>query len=419
MPYSWSSVPEAWRLVLRRSSLVLALKVAGALAGYFFAFSALQRLGTRGYGYFELAFTVLSIASVVAKWGLDGLMIREVPSRQPLEAQHFIRQSMTASLLGSIALAVALWALAPWIAQHYGGFTELWHAAALVLPGWTLVQVWSEAQRAQHRYVAFGVLQNSVLLGAVAVFMLVVPWVDRAERVLLALLGASVLAVGRGWARVRWVELRSLWGLRTPATAMFLTGTLFMVMTWTDTLMIGYFLEPEEVGGYRVAFKIGTLITFAQFAVNASLGPRISELWTHGRRAELQAEVRRVALLNAAVSLPAFGGIMLLAPWLLTFFSPDLVGYAWLLRVLAMGQVVNALCGPVMYLLNLTGHEQSARRTMTVAVLVNAGANLALIPWLGVEGAAWATSGTMILWNVWALVAVYRKTGIRTLFFWR
>jgi O-antigen/teichoic acid export membrane protein len=237
--------------------------------------------------------------------------------------------------------------------------------------------------------------------------------------VLLGLLAATLILVGRGWLALRRVELRSLWTLRAPATAMFLTGTLFMVMTWTDTLMIGYFLEPEVVGGYRVAFKIGTLITFAQFAVNASLGPRISELWTRGRRDELQSEVRRVTLLNAAVSLPAFAGIMLLAPWLLSFFSPDLVPYAGLLRVLALGQVVNALCGPVMYLLNLTGHEQSARRTMTVAVLVNAGANLALIPWLGVVGAAWATSASMVLWNVWATVAVYRKTGIRTLFLWR
>jgi O-antigen/teichoic acid export membrane protein len=110
---------------------------------------------------------------------------------------------------------------------------------------------------------------------------------------------------------------------------------------------------------------------------------------------------------------------MVLAPWLLSFFSPDFGIYSGTLRVLALGQLVNALCGPVMYLLNMTGHEQSARRTMTVASIANVIGNVALIPWLGVEGAAWATSGTMILWNVWALVAVYRKTGIRTLIFVR
>jgi O-antigen/teichoic acid export membrane protein len=249
--------------------------------------------------------------------------------------------------------------------------------------------------------------------------MALLPWFSTVERVLWGLAASAALFLGRGWLDVRPSSLRSLWAFRGPATAMFLTGTLFMVMTWTDTLMLGYFLTPEDVGAYRVAFKIGTLITFVQFAVNASLGPRISELWSRGERAELQREVRRVALLNSALGLPAFVGIMVLAPWLLSFFSPDFGIYSGTLRVLALGQLVNALCGPVMYLLNMTGHEQSARRTMTVASIANVIGNFALIPWLGVEGAAWATSGTMILWNVWALVAVYRKTGIRTLIFVR
>jgi O-antigen/teichoic acid export membrane protein len=305
------------------------------------------------------------------------------------------------------------------LASAYGGFTDLWRATAVVLPLWTLVQVWSEVRRAQHRYLGFGLLQSSILLGLVAAAMALLPWFSTVERVLWGLAASAALFLGRGWLDVRPSSLRSLWAFRGPATAMFLTGTLFMVMTWTDTLMLGYFLTPEDVGAYRVAFKIGTLITFVQFAVNASLGPRISELWSRGERAELQREVRRVALLNSALGLPAFVGIMVLAPWLLSFFSPDFGIYSGTLRVLALGQLVNALCGPVMYLLNMTGHEQSARRTMTVASIANVIGNFALIPWLGVEGAAWATSGTMILWNVWALVAVYRKTGIRTLIFER
>jgi O-antigen/teichoic acid export membrane protein len=413
------NLSEDWKRLLRSSTLVLGLKVFGALAGYGFAFMALARLGTRGYGYFELGFTVLSILSVVAKWGLDGLLVREIPARDALGARHVVHQAMTASLMFSLVLAAGLWASAPWLEQHYGGYARLWMGVAMLVPAWTLMQVWSEVHRAEHRYAAFGFLQSSVLLGGVAVVLAAVPSVATVEQVIWTLLAVTVLAVGRGWGQLRRVEFRSLWSLRAPVTAMFLTGTLFMVMTWTDTLMLGYFLEPETVGSYRVAFKIGTLITFAQFAVNAALGPRIAALWAKGERAELQAEIYRVARLNALVSVPAFGGIMLLAPWLLSFFSPELAPYAGVLRVLALGQVVNALCGPVMYLLNMTGNEQSAQKTMAVAALANAVANLALIPLLGVAGAAWATSATMVLWNVWALIAVYRKTGIRTLIFWR
>lgn len=419
MPLTWSALPQSWQRLLRSSSVVLALKVAGALAGYAFAYVALRRLGGPGYGYFELAFTVLSILTVLSKWGLDGLLLREIPARDTAAGQYFTRQVLWASLLGSLALGSVLWFSSGLLTRYYGGFLGLWQTTALVLPFWTLVQVWSENLRARHRFMRFGLLQGSISLGLVALAMASFSWFSSVERVLLGMASASALMLWSGWRSLRPIELRSLWPLRSSATAMFLSATLFMVMTWTDTLMLGYFLEPEIIGAYRVAFKIGSLITFAQFAVNASLGPRISELWAKNSKAELQKEVWQVAQVNALLGVPAFLLIMALAPWLLSFFSADFAQYASVLRILAVGQMVNALCGPVMYLLNMTGHEQSARRTMTLAALANALGNLVLIPWLGIEGSAWATTGSMVLWNAWALVAVYRKTGIRTLIFWR
>jgi O-antigen/teichoic acid export membrane protein len=366
-----------------------------------------------------LAFTVLSILTVLSKWGLDGLLLREIPARDAVAGQYFTRQVLWASLLGSLALGSVLWLSSGLLTHYYGGFLGLWQTTALVLPFWTLVQVWSENLRARQRFVRFGLLQSSISLGLVALAMASFSWFSSVERVLLGMASASALMLWSGWRSLGPIELRSLWPLRSSATAMFLSATLFMVMTWTDTLMLGYFLEPEIIGAYRVAFKIGSLITFAQFAVNASLGPRISELWAKNSKAELQKEVWQVAQVNALLGVPAFLLIMVLAPWLLSFFSADFAQYAPVLRILAVGQMVNALCGPVMYLLNMTGHEQSARRTMTLAALANALGNLVLIPWLGIEGSAWATTGSMVFWNAWALVAVYRKTGIRTLIFWR
>lgn len=419
MPLTWSALPQSWQRLLRSSSVVLALKVAGALAGYAFAYVALRRLGGPGYGYLELAFTVLSILTVVSKWGLDGLLLREIPARAVAAGQYFTRQVLWASLLGSLALGSLLWLSSGLLTQHYGGFLELWQTTALVLPFWTLVQVWSENLRARQSFARFGLLQSSISLGIVALAMASFSWFSSVERVLLGMASASALMLWSGWRSLGPIELHSLWPLRSSATAMFLSATLFMVMTWTDTLMLGYFLEPELIGAYRVAFKIGSLITFAQFAVNASLGPRISELWAKNSKAELQKEVWQVAQINALLGVPAFLLIMVLAPWLLSFFSADFAQHAPVLRILAIGQMANALCGPVMYLLNMTGHEQSARRTMTLAALANALGNLVLIPWLGIEGSAWATAASMVLWNTWALVAVYRKTGIRTLIFWR
>jgi O-antigen/teichoic acid export membrane protein len=79
---------------------------------------------------------------------------------------------------------------------------------------------------------------------------------------------------------------------------------------------------------------------------------------------------------------------------------------------LAAGQAVNALCGPVMYLLNMTGHERPAQRIVWAAALVNLALNLWAIPRFGIAGAAVATALSMALWNVAAAVAVKRLLGL-------
>ena len=70
-----------WTSLLRSAAVVLALKVAGALGGYAFVWVAVRHFGHEGYGRFELAFTFLSILAVVAKWGYDGVLLRELPGQ--------------------------------------------------------------------------------------------------------------------------------------------------------------------------------------------------------------------------------------------------------------------------------------------------------------------------------------------------
>jgi O-antigen/teichoic acid export membrane protein len=119
------------------------------------------------------------------------------------------------------------------------------------------------------------------------------------------------------------------------------------------------------------------------------------------------------------VGIPLFLGIMFFGKFLLSIFGEGFEHSLSVLRILCFGQIINALCGPVMYLLNMTGNEKKARNTMIYAAIINISANILLIPIFGLKGAAWATSITMILWNIWALLIGYKQTGIRTLIFWR
>lgn len=284
----WPALPESLKSLLRSASIIMVLKVTGALAAYAFAWIALRRLGTAGFGYFELGFTVLGILSVLAKMGFDGLLLREVPTRSADAAQKIISQTMWITLLSSLILAALLWSGSGFLATAYGAYPSLWRHAALVLPLWTMLQIHAEVARARKHWLRYGALQNSMMLGMVAVVLaLAGAWVATPEFALMVLGAASLVSIGRGIRSIRPTELRSLAAYRRSAFAMLMTGTLYMVMTWTDTLMVGYFLDAESITAYRIPFKIATLITFSQFAINASIGPRIAALWVQSDREEL------------------------------------------------------------------------------------------------------------------------------------
>ena len=133
-----------------------------------------------------------------------------------------------------------------------------------------------------------------------------------------------------------------------------------------------------------------------------------------GERESLQDAVRigtRIALGAALVMtmiLFAFGRQVL------TLFGPEYADGYKILVVLTLGHLISAGAGPVGYLMSLTGHERSAAGVYGVCVCVNIVANAVLIPQYGAMGAAFATAGSMALWNAWLRALVARKLGVRS-----
>ena len=46
---------------------------------------------------------------------------------------------------------------------------------------------------------------------------------------------------------------------------MMVTSSMFMVLSWTDNLLLGFFLKEQNVGIYFVTYKISLIIRFSFF----------------------------------------------------------------------------------------------------------------------------------------------------------
>ena len=423
--YLWGVTSFSSKL-LGSSGLMLAVKLLGAAAAYALAWWVSRHEGPSAYGRFELALTVLTIAALAARLGLDGVLVKwmsasNVKGDQGVQRRLVGRVMAVTGLLAAPMLAAVMWWASPGLTSWLGDETldQMWPWVVAGVPVLTVWGVSSEALRGLSRMKSYALLQPGVVAAGAVVCMVGLGWSIVPSYawslVVSALLGLVLLIQALPKNKESVSALSSEWGweamLRT-GWPMLLSSAMFLVMSWTDTLLLGHFLKEDQVGIYRVAFRLAAVVTLVQAAVNSYAAPLFAERHASGDRTGLKSALRQTTLLNVAFSLPAFAALVAVPEWWLGWFGEAFVVGAHCLVWLALGQVVNALCGPVMYLLNMTGHERPAQRIVWIAAMGNLALNLWAIPRFGIEGAAVATAFSMALWNVAAAVAVKRLLGL-------
>lgn len=412
--------------LLKSGGLVLFFKVLGALAGYIFTIVVGRMYGAAVYGIFEMSFTILMIASVVVKLGLDTANVRFTTDflvkKEWGKIVDLYKKSVLTIVFTSIVAGITIYALRyqfeHWFAMEGLGNALTW-VALCVLP-FACMQFNAEALRGFKSMTLFSIFQQGSVLLLAAGIVILLPkdfLLDRSKATMAFASSAVVLMVLSfiGYTKTR---AKIISGFKRASSdfpsivrigiPLLVSGSLFLVMSWTDVLMIGYFETEADVGVYRTAFKVATLITFTQFAVNSIAAPTIAQHYSEQNMNGLRKYVRQIGWVNLITSLPIFIIIVLFREFLLQLIGDEFAQGAYLIPVLAIGQLVNALCGPVMYILNMTGKERLSQRIMLWMAIANLVLNFILIPIYGILGAAIATSASMIAWNVIAAGYVYK-----------
>jgi len=196
-----------------------------------------------------------------------------------------------------------------------------------------------------------------------------------------------------------------------PIMLTALTGVLF---SYVDTLILSFYKTVEDVAILDIAIKFSALSTLVLLAVNAYIAPQISELHSGARIIELKRIIYRFSLITFWATLPlAFVGFIF-APQLLSIYGDYFVVGTTALRLLVVAQFFSAMCGPVSVLLQLTGNQKAFQWIFGLSLCVNVVLNFLLIPGFGVNGAAFATFVTTIMWNVLAVVLAVKRTSVVT-----
>ncbi|TCA20629.1 lipopolysaccharide biosynthesis protein [Rhizobium leguminosarum bv. viciae] len=196
------------------------------------------------------------------------------------------------------------------------------------------------------------------------------------------------------------------------AFPIFLIEGVSFLLTNSDVVVVGIFLEPHDVAIYFAAAKTIALVHFINFSVKAASGPRFSSIIAEGDHAQLAT-----AAIDAArwTFWPALGvGLVVLAAGhlLLSLFGGAFTSGYLVMAILLAGILAKSLVGPAETLLMMAGKQNLCVALYAGALTANVSLNLALIPHYGIEGTAIATASAMAVEAILLHVAVRHTLGI-------
>ncbi len=204
------------------------------------------------------------------------------------------------------------------------------------------------------------------------------------------------------------VPFAKVWEIAWP---MFLTGGLFMVLNQTDTLMLGYMKETEDVGVYHIASRIASVTLFVLIAIGYRSAPLYAELYHAGDHEALKHLAQRTARLMFWMTLPIVILLLIGGKFLLSLFGDEFTAGYYALLFIIFAELLHTMSGSIGNFLNMTGHQKVFRNIVLIGVGINISLNVLLIPLYSYSGAAFASLVSMIAWNIIGTVYIRRKFG--------
>ena len=125
-----------------------------------------------------------------------------------------------------------------------------------------------------------------------------------------------------------------------------------------DVFMVGFFLTSEAVGFYNIGFLVSSIVTLPLVSLSQIFTPIASRLYETNDYESLDSIYSTVTRWTFSASLLASLVAIVYAHEILALFDPTFVRGAPILRLFALGQLLNAAVGPSNYLLMMTYHEQ-------------------------------------------------------------
>ena len=378
------------------------------------------------YGDVVLTLAVVNLIAMVAKLGVDDGLMRQLPEFRDDSAKTrgIVRAAFGVAVVSGLAMGAVLFLAAPVLAERVfddSSATRILRIGALGVPFVVI------------RATSVGVARG---FGDPKIHTYVDQLTQPTARLLLvsALVLAGFSATGGVVGQVGAFGIAGVLGLiltwrmlpsfDVQAVPMYKPVLVFSVpliavqgmsvaVSHVDIYFLGYFFESTIVGNYNIVLQLSNLF----YPILASLGyllpPVLARLQTEGKMEEMVRTYQLLTKWIIVISMPLLL-VLVFAPTQVieVLFGERYTTGVTALRILAVGNFISVCTGNNQGTLISLGRNRLAAAFVVVQLFVNGMLDLALIPPLGMSGAAFATAISIFVRNILSISVLYLLFGV-------
>ena len=440
--------------LLKQSLWSLIARFVGVALNFLVVMIITNQLPKSSAGDILLLMTFITGIALISRLGIDQLLMKEVASAHQEEFdfhEGFFKASLKAVLFLSF-IFMALWALSSHYIQANFFFDHIANsninekqpnvsitelvAASLGILFFNLVILNSTYLKAIKKTV-MGVLGQNALTAITFLVLIGLFWnYFSTDQYVFYIYTASLLLAGviaiiytyRSFANKtaitpstietpdKLLETVSktttpphLYALISKSLPLAPVSIISFLMIFTDTIMVGWFLANEQVAEYSVASKISYIVLFFLQAMEATIYPRLLNIFSHNKD-KLHSFFWQSTALVITVVLSVTVFMYLLSDWILIAFGKEYDVAKSALGLLLIAQLFRAATITFSFMFIIREKVRYLNYILVTAFVVNVVCNIIFIQSHGIEGAAFATlvANATLLVLIIALFAAHK-----------
>jgi O-antigen/teichoic acid export membrane protein len=164
---------------------------------------------------------------------------------------------------------------------------------------------------------------------------------------------------------------------------------LMWVINSSDRYFIVHLLSLSQAAVYSASYTLGGLVSLLYTPITFALFPTIASLWERKEPSRVKNYLEYSTRLFLGLAVPATAGLYILSqPLLAILTTSEYVVGGSLVLLIAVGTILLGIYQMNVYIIVLVRQTKWLPLMIAVAAATNAGINLALIPRVGIMGAA-------------------------------